>query len=89
MKTADISSIVWSVEEQTVIVLKRSNMDKQQHIRISEVMKMQKIKIVSMVTINGQRMKQEDVDPELFRRLLEEKIDFAMGNIGFKRDKTA
>lgn len=89
MKTADISSIVWSVEEQTVIVLKRSNMDKQQHIRINEVMNMQKIKIVSMVTINGQRMKQEDVDPELFRRLLEEKIDFAMGNIGFKRDKTA
>ena len=42
-----------------------------------------------MVRINGQLMKQEDVDPELFRKLLEEKIDFAMGNIGFEKDKTA
>ena len=50
---------------------------------------LEKLKIVSMVTINGQRMRQEDMDPEVFKRLVEEKIEFAMGNIGFKRDKTA
>ena len=50
---------------------------------------MKKLEIVSMVRINGQLMKQEDVYPELFRKLLEEKIDFAMGNIGFEKDKTA
>lgn len=48
---------------------------------------MSELKIVSMVRINGQLMKQEDVDPEVFRKLLEEKIDFAMGNIGFARVK--
>lgn len=50
---------------------------------------MSKLKIVSMVRIDGQLKKQEEVDPEIFQRLLEAKIDFAMGNIGFKRDKTA
>lgn len=48
---------------------------------------MKKLKIVSMVTINGKKMRQEDVDPELFRKLLGEKIDSAMGNIGFVREK--
>lgn len=50
---------------------------------------LKKLKIVSMVRINGQLMRQEDVDPEVFEKLLEEKIDFAMKNIGFERDKTA
>ena len=47
---------------------------------------MEKLKIVSMVRINGELKKQEEIDSELFRKLVEEKIDFAMGNIGFKRD---
>ena len=50
---------------------------------------MSKLKIVSMVRINGDLKKQEEIAPELFRKLVEEKIDFAMGNIGFERDKTA
>lgn len=50
---------------------------------------MNKLKIVSMVTINGKKMRQEDVDPELFRKLLEEKFDSVMGNLGFEKDKTA
>ena len=43
------------------------------------------IKIVNMVCINGQWMRQEEVEPELFRRLLAEKVDFAMRNAGFIR----
>lgn len=50
---------------------------------------MSKLKIVSMVRIDGKLKKQEEIDPALFRKLVEEKIDFAMSNIGFKRDKTA
>ena len=67
----------------------KGNKDKQGYIDFTEVMILEKLKIVSMVTINGQRMRQEDMDPEVFKRLVEEKIEFAMGNIGFKRDKTA
>lgn len=48
-----------------------------------------KLKIVSMVRINGQEVKQEDLDPEVFHKLLEEKIDFAMKNVGFEKEKTA
>lgn len=48
-----------------------------------------KLKIVSMVRINGQEVKQEDLDPEVFHKLLEEKIDFAMKNAGFEKEKTA
>ena len=50
---------------------------------------MKKLKIISMVRINGELFRQEDVEPELFRKLLEQKIDFAMGNVGFVRDKGA
>ena len=48
---------------------------------------MNELKIVSMVCINGEWMRQEEVDKELFQKLLGEKLDFAMGNQGFKRVK--
>lgn len=48
---------------------------------------MSELKIVSMVRINGKWMRQEEVDKELFQKLLGEKLDFAMGNQGFKRVK--
>lgn len=50
---------------------------------------MSKLKIISKVRINGQLVFQEEVEPEMFRKLMEEKIDFAMSNQGFKKDKTA
>lgn len=46
---------------------------------------MSKINIVSMVCIGGKWMRQEEVDPILFKKLLGEKLDFAMGNQGFVR----
>lgn len=52
-------------------------------------MDLKKLKVVSMVIIDGQPMKQEEVSRELFRKLLETKIDYAMGNQGFIKDKTA
>ena len=51
---------------------------------------MKKLKIVSMVRINGKWMRQEEVDPVLFKKLLGEKLDYVMGNQGFvRKDKTA
>lgn len=51
---------------------------------------MSKINIVSMVRINGQWMRQEEVDPVLFKKLLGEKLDYVMSNQGFvRKDKTA
>jgi hypothetical protein len=51
---------------------------------------MSKINIVSMVRIDGQWMRQEEVDPVLFKKLLGEKLDYVMGNQGFvRKDKTA
>lgn len=50
---------------------------------------MSNLEIVSMVKINGVWHKQEDIPPEEFRRLLEEKIDTVMQNIGFRRKETA
>lgn len=52
-------------------------------------MLMKKINIVSKVRINGNLMLQEEIDPEVFRRLLEEKITDTMENVGFQRKKTA
>ena len=40
-----------------------------------------------MVCINGKWMRQDEVDKDLFKKLLGEKLDFAMGNQGFKRVK--
>ena len=43
-----------------------------------------------MVRIDGQWMRQEEVDPILFKKLLGEKLDYVMGNQGFvRKDKTA
>lgn len=50
---------------------------------------MSKLNIVSKVRINGKLVLQEDIEPEVFQRLLEEKITKAMSNIGFEKIKTA
>ena len=50
---------------------------------------MSKLNIVSKVRINGKLVLQEEIEPEVFRRLLEEKITKAMANIGFEKIKTA
>lgn len=50
---------------------------------------MQKLKIVSMVKINGVWIKQEEIPQDEFRKLLEAKVNSTMRNIGFERIKTA
>lgn len=50
---------------------------------------MQKLKIVSMVKINGTWVNQDDIDTEEFKKMIEIKMDTAMQNIGFERIKTA
>lgn len=50
---------------------------------------MGEIKIVNMCCINGQWMRQDEVEPEVFRKLLSEKVDEAMRNAGFIRRNTA
>lgn len=51
---------------------------------------MSKLKLVGMVRIDGQWKRQDEVEPELFRRLHMEQIDYAMSNQGFvRKDKTA
>ena len=50
---------------------------------------MAKLKIVSMVRINGQKVRQEDIPPEEFKAIVEKAIVRAMDNIGFDRIKTA
>lgn len=47
------------------------------------------LKIVSMVRINGEKVRQEDIPPEEFRAIVEKGIIKAMANIGFERVKTA
>jgi hypothetical protein len=59
------------------------------HISISEVIKMGKLKIVSMVRINGEKVRQEDIPPDEFKALVEKAIVRAMNNIGFERVETA
>ena len=50
---------------------------------------MSELKIVSMVCINGEWMRQDEVDKDLFKKLLGEKLDFVMGNQGFvRKDKS-
>lgn len=48
---------------------------------------MDKLKIVAMVKINGQWVRQEDVPPEEFRKIVEKTMDRAMDSIGFDRVK--
>lgn len=48
-----------------------------------------KLEIVSMVRINGEYIRQEEIPAEEFRKLLEQKLDESMGDIGFERIKTA
>ena len=50
-----------------------------------EQRRMSELKVVSMVCINGKWMRQEEVDPALFKKLLGEKLDYGMGNAGFVR----
>lgn len=89
-KTLDVlqSNALMTYFERFVRILK-GNLDKQVLIHIREVVQLSKLKIISNVRINGQLMLQEEVEPEMFRKLMEEKIDFAMSNQGFKKDKTA
>lgn len=48
---------------------------------------MSKLKIVSMVEIDGKRYRQEDIPPEEFEAIVEKVIERAMNNIGFVRVK--
>ena len=48
-----------------------------------------KLKIVCMVKINGQWVRQEDIPKDEFQRIIEKKMDQAMDSIGFDRIKTA
>ena len=51
---------------------------------------MKKLRIVNEVRINGKWIREEDMDPEEFHRLMIAKSDYAMGNQGFvRKDKTA
>lgn len=50
---------------------------------------MQKIKIVSMVRINGEKVPQDSISKEEFNGLLEKKLDSTMKDLCFDRDKTA
>ena len=50
---------------------------------------MSKINIISKIIINGNPVLQEDIPPEEFKKILEEKIDEVMDNAGFDRIKTA
>jgi hypothetical protein len=47
------------------------------------------LKIVSMVRINGERVRQEDIPPEEFRAIVEKVVERAMNNIGFERVNSA
>lgn len=44
-----------------------------------------KIKIVSLVRIGGKVYRQEELDPEEFRRLLAQRMDEAMSGLGYER----
>lgn len=46
---------------------------------------MKKLKIVCICRINGEYVRREDVPPEQFASLVEQKIDSAMKNLGFVR----
>lgn len=50
---------------------------------------MNKLNIISKVRINGELVLQEEIEPELFKKLLEQKITTVMEQIGFERIKTA
>lgn len=50
---------------------------------------MQKLEIVSMIKVDGAWIRQEDILPEDFRKLLEMKMDESMKSIGFERKNTA
>lgn len=48
-----------------------------------------KIEIVSLVRVNGKICRQEELDPEEFRIMVNQKVNDVMENLGFTRDKTA
>ena len=48
-----------------------------------------KLKIVSLVRVNGKIYRQEELDPDEFRRMVDEKVDEVMRSMGFTRDETA
>lgn len=50
---------------------------------------MQKLEIVSMIKINVEWVRQEEIPREELCKLLEKKFDQAMKGIGFDRVKTA
>lgn len=50
---------------------------------------MKDLEIVSMVKINGEWVRQEEIPPEEFRQLLEKKLDQVMDGLGFDMVKTA
>lgn len=50
---------------------------------------MQKLEIVSMIKVNGEWVRQEEIPKEELCKLLEKKFDQVMNGIGFNRVKTA
>ena len=50
---------------------------------------MQKIEIVCMVRVNGEKVPQESIPREEFNKMLEKKIDETMQNLCFERIRTA
>lgn len=67
----------------------KGNKDNPYIINLREVVSVNKLKIISKVRINGELVSQEDIEPEVFRMLVEEKITTVMEQIGFERIKTA
>lgn len=50
---------------------------------------MKKLKVTGMVRINGEKVPQESIPPDLFHEIVEEKMDDTMKDLCFKRIKTA
>lgn len=51
---------------------------------------MSELKVVSEIRINGKWMSEDEIDPMILQRILNERIDYAMRNQGFiRKDKTA
>ena len=57
--------------------------------RVSKIRKQQKIEIVCMVRVNGEKVPQESIPREEFNKMLEKKIDETMQNLCFERIRTA
>lgn len=50
---------------------------------------MSKLNIISKIRINGELYLQEELDPEEFRKIVDQKVDEVMRNLGFEREETA